>query len=97
MTDEGEGESPQPVAYHGPQAVVGWLHNRLPHGIELRLQTAASAQALERQEIDTTRLLLTRNQALLLASFLLKVSDHSPADVPDATRHGWSRWFRRRD
>jgi hypothetical protein len=79
-----------------PGAVIGWIHHPLPHGIALEVQTAASAAALDGGRVDTARLVLTRNQALLLASFLLRVTGHSAADVPDARRRGWRRWLGRR-
>lgn len=79
----------------GPQAVVGWVHHPLPQGIELQVQTTPSAFALDNHQIATTRLVLTRNQALLLASFLLNVTGHSAEDVPDQTRSRRLRWFRR--
>lgn len=86
-------EAPRRV---GPQAVVGWVHHDLPHGIELRVQTASSAFALDNAEVATTRLVLSRNQALLLASYLLNVTGHSPADVPDQSGSRWTSWLKRR-
>lgn len=80
----------------GPQAVVGWVHHPLPKGIELEVQTTPSAQALDNQQIATTRLVLSRNQALLLASFLLNATGYSEADVPKRSVSRWPRWFRRR-
>ena len=80
----------------GPQAVVGWVHHPLPHGIELQVQTASSTFALDNDQVATTRLVLSRNQALLLASYLLNVTGHSPGDVPDQARPRWPRWLRRR-
>ncbi|MCP3736509.1 hypothetical protein M9979_16710 [Sphingomonas sp. RP10(2022)] len=87
-----DGTAPDPA----PQAVVGWVHRPLPQGIELQVQTTPSAFALGEDRVATTRLVLTRNQALLLASFLLRVTDHSAADVPDDHRPRWGRWFRGR-
>jgi hypothetical protein len=80
----------------GPQAVVGWVHHPLPKGIELEVQTTPSAQALDNQQIATTRLVLSRNQALLLASFLLNATGYSEADVPKRSVSRWPRWFSRR-
>ena len=87
---------PDVAPHSGPQAVVGWVHHPLPQGIELRMQTTASVFALENQQIATTRLVLTRNQALLLATFLLKVTGHALDDLPEQRRSFWSRLFRRR-
>ena len=87
---------PDVPPHSGPQAVVGWVHHPLPQGIELRVQTTSSIFALENHQIATTRLVLTRNQALLLATFLLKVTGHAPDDVPEQRISLWSRLFRRR-
>lgn len=95
MTGPSDRTHPDAPGRAGPHAVVGWTHSPLPHGIELTLQAAASSFALENQQIAETRLVLTRNQALLLARFLLQVSGHDATDVADA-RPLWARWFRRR-
>lgn len=79
-----------------PHAVVGWVHHPLPNGIVLQLQTTPSAFALHNADVATTRLVLSRNQALLLASYLLDATGHSPADVPDRARSRWPRWLRLR-
>lgn len=80
----------------GPQAVVGWVHHPLPKGIELEVQTTPSTLALDNHQIATTRLVLSRNQALLLATFLLNATGYSEADVPKRTASRWLRWFSRR-
>lgn len=79
-----------------PQAVVGWLHRPLVHGIELQVQTTPSTFALENQQVATTRLVLSRNQALLLARFLLDVTGHVAEDIPIKPRSRWARLFGRR-
>ncbi|CAN5255471.1 hypothetical protein BH10PSE12_BH10PSE12_05230 [soil metagenome] len=56
------------------RALVGWTHATLPHGIDLRVQCAVSSAALENQEIEVQHLLMTRNQALLLAKYLLDIT-----------------------
>jgi len=94
--DDGASAGPRPEARNRAGAVIGWVHHPLPHGIALEVQTAASAAALDDGRVDTTRLVLTRNQALLLASFLLRVTGHTADDVPDARRPAWRRWFSRR-
>jgi hypothetical protein len=56
------------------RALVGWTHAALPHGVDLRIQCTASTVALEHQQVETQHLLMTRNQALLLAKYLLDVT-----------------------
>ena len=51
--------------------VVGWTHNDLGTSIDLRIQSATSKQALDEKRIDSHHLLMTHNQALLLAKYLL--------------------------
>jgi hypothetical protein len=51
--------------------VVGWTHHDLGSSIDLRLQSAQSKQALDNHEVDSHHFLMTHNQALLLAKYLL--------------------------
>lgn len=59
------------------QALVGWTHAALPNGIDLRVQCAPSSRALENEEIEVQHLLMTRNQALLLARYLLEITNQT--------------------
>lgn len=79
------------------RAVVGWTHRRLPNGIELTVQSAASTAGLENGRIVAAHLLLTDNQALLLARYLLVESGHGVADLhlPERRRRWWWRWLGR--
>ena len=69
----------------GPRAVIGWVHHALPHGVELRIQSARSSEALREGAIETSRLVMTRNQALLLARSLLQATDQM-LDEPQRPR-----------
>ena len=51
--------------------IVGWVHHPVGNGIDLALQSAVSAEALARDEVNTHHFLMTRNQALLVANYLL--------------------------
>ncbi|MBK9004606.1 MAG: hypothetical protein IPM67_14285 [Sphingomonadales bacterium] len=51
--------------------VVGWTHNGLGSSIDLRIQSTPSQQALNAGQIDSHHFLMTHNQALLLAKYLL--------------------------
>lgn len=77
--------------------LVGWSHTPCGSGINLKVQSAETQTALARGEIDVHHLLLTRNQTLLLARYLLDATGQT-LDLPSRP-HGWraalSR-FRRR-
>lgn len=51
--------------------VVGWTHNDLGSSIDLRIQSTVSQKALAEKQVDSHHFLMTHNQALLLAKFLL--------------------------
>lgn len=65
--------------------VVGWTHNDLPNSINLRIQSAASNAALRDQQIDSHHFLMTRNQALLLAKYLLEATGQTIPQRPTPT------------
>jgi hypothetical protein len=67
--------------------LVGWTHTPCGSGVNLRLQSASSQAALRNGEIDSNYVLMTRNQALLLARYLLDVTGQT-LDMPDRP-HGW--------
>ncbi|WP_052130107.1 hypothetical protein [Sphingomonas sp. 35-24ZXX] len=60
-----------------PIALIGWTHRELPNGIDLRIECARSRIALENDVIEHRDIVMTRNQALLLARYLLKVTGQS--------------------
>jgi hypothetical protein len=51
--------------------VVGWTHHGLGSSIDLRIQSAVSQKALDGKSVDSHHFLMTHNQALLLAKYLL--------------------------
>ena len=57
-----------------PGVVVGWTHNDLGTSIDLRLQSAHSKQALDEKRVDSHHFLMTHNQALLPAKYLLDMT-----------------------
>lgn len=78
---------------HG--VLVGWSHSPCGSGVNLKLQSARSRVALQAGEIDANHLLMTRNQALLLARYLLTATGQ-PFDMPERA-HGWrAAWSRMR-
>ena len=60
-----------------PGVVVGWTHHDHGASIDLRIQTAISQEALDQKRIDSHHFLMTYNQALLLAKFLLDTTGQS--------------------
>jgi hypothetical protein len=68
-------ENPEPAEHRG--VVVGWTHHDLGSSIDLRIQSAVSQQALDQKQVDSHHFLMTHNQALLLAKFLLDATGQS--------------------
>lgn len=65
-----------------PRALVGWTHLDMPNGIDLRIECARSRIALDNQVIEQRDIVMTRNQALLLARYLLKVTGQTLPEEP---------------
>lgn len=75
--------------------LVGWSHSPCGSGINLRVQSAQSQDALRDGRIDAHHLLMTRNQALLMARYLLETTGQT-LDMPERP-HGWRAvWSRMR-
>ncbi len=72
-----------------PLALVGWTHLDMPNGIDLRVECARSRIALDNDLIEQQDIVMTRNQALLLARYLLKVTGQT---LPEEARPTfWAR------
>lgn len=72
-----------------PLALVGWTHLDMPNGIDLRMECVRSKIALDNDLVEQRDIVMTRNQALLLARYLLKVTGQT---LPEQTRPTlWSR------
>jgi hypothetical protein len=80
-------ESSPPADHRG--VVVGWTHHDLGSSIDLRIQSTTSQQALDENRVDSHHFLMTHNQALLLAKFLLDATGQS---LP--LKHKPSIWHR---
>ena len=78
------GSAPPPEDFG---VLVGWTHRDGPQGISLAMQSAASQAAWAAREIDRRHYLMTRNQALLLARYLLEATGQQ-LDLPERA-HGW--------
>ena len=71
-------------------ALVGWGHLVSGKRLMLRLESFRSKEALDRGDLDDFRVLLTKQQALLLGNYLIKLSEHSPIGQKQGG------WFHRR-
>lgn len=90
------GESGQPTAgerssAHCDGVLVGWAHNEFSGRIGLRLQTARSARSGSPDDVHQHHLIMTRNQATLLAQYLLGVTGQEA--MKPRKRRWWSRLF----
>lgn len=67
----------------------GWTHAKLGSNIELRVQSARSRFALDNNQFETHGVMMTRNQALLLAKYLLDATKQS---LPEPSKCSlWNR------
>jgi hypothetical protein len=71
---------------HG--ALVGWSHQDLNERILLRLESVRSSSEADRNDPDMLRVLLSKQQAAVLGSYLLSVAGQS---APDPAERGWFR------
>ena len=73
--------------------LVGWSHSPCGEGINLRVQSAQTQIDLREGRIDAHHLLMTRNQALLMARYLLETTGQT-LDIPEKPhvwRAAWSK------
>lgn len=80
---------------HGPEdfgVLVGWSHAPFQRGIQLKVQSTCSESA-DPRDIAARSYLMTRNQALILAKYLLDATGQA---LPERPREGrLHRLFRR--
>ena len=75
--------------------LVGWSHSPCGSGINLRVQSAQTQVDLREGRIDAHHLLMTRNQALLMAHYLLETTGQT-LDIPQKPQ-GWrAAWSKMR-
>ena len=65
---------------HG--ALVGWAHLDLGDKLMVNIQTVATADAAKDEAPDVLRVMMTRNQAAILGSYLVGHSGLQPAQRP---------------
>lgn len=71
MAEEVRAPKQSSISRQETGVVVGWTHQDLGSSLDLRIQSATSKQALNEKRIDSHHFLMTHNQALLLAKYLL--------------------------
>ena len=69
---------------HG--ALVGWTHTDLGGKLMVCLESVQTVAAAEQHDPDVVRLLMTKNQAAVLGTYLLRFSGHEPAERPGLFR-----------
>lgn len=63
--------------YEQTGVVIGWTHLNMGSSIGLQIQSTVSQAALAEKRIENHRFLMTRNQAMLLAKYLLESTGQS--------------------
>jgi hypothetical protein len=71
--------------------LVGWTHAEFADKLDLRLQTVPNAEALQRDQVESLHIVMTPQQATLLANYLFTVTGQSPPRPPKRSLIG--RWF----
>ena len=59
---------------------MGWTHADHGESVLLRIETVRSARDAANREVDITRVLLTKQQAIVLANYLAKVAGQELLD-----------------
>lgn len=71
--------------------LVGWTHSEFANKLDLRLQTVQNSTALSQSEIDSHHIVMTPQQATLLANYLFTVTNQTP---PRRAKRGLlARWL----
>ncbi len=69
--------------------LVGWAHHAVGPKLDLTLQCAHSTRSADRKAVDDHHIVMTREQAAVLANYLFKVS----CQTPPKQRSRLARWF----
>ncbi|NOU03470.1 MAG: hypothetical protein HOO94_07480 [Novosphingobium sp.] len=72
--------------------LVGWSHGAIGTRLDLKLQCVQSTRRKERGDVDLHHVLMTREQATILANYLFHLTEQTP---PPPRRRGLARWFGR--
>ena len=69
--------------------VIGWKHRAFARNIHLTVQSTSKPRPTP-EAVDTHHLLMTRNQAMLLANYLMRVTGQEPPSAAAACGKGCS-------
>ena len=71
--------------------LVGWTHSEFAQKFDLKLQTVQATGRHARADVDTFHIVMSPEQATLLANYLFTVTAQTP---PQRRKRGlWARWF----
>jgi hypothetical protein len=70
--------------HHG--ALVGWTHQELGDRLMVKIETVTTVAAAKDHDPDVLRVMMTRNQAAILGSYLIGHSGLRPAERPGLIR-----------
>jgi hypothetical protein len=59
-------------------ALAGWTHSEFSGRIDLRLQTVGSSRCDAPDDVDSHHIVMTKNQAAVLANYLFQISETTP-------------------
>jgi hypothetical protein len=69
--------------------VIGWKHRAFARNIHLTVQSTSKSRPTP-DAVDIHHLLMTRNQAVLLANYLMRATGN---ELPTRRRNLWQRLF----
>jgi len=70
--------------------LVGWKHSPMGARLGLQLQCTQSTRREDARELDLHHVVMTRQQATILANYLFKITEQTP---PRPRRGLLRRWF----
>jgi hypothetical protein len=71
--------------------LVGWTHSEFADKLDLRLQTTRAAGRLAHSDVENLHVVMTPQQAALLANYLFTITQQTPPKPP--RRSLLARWF----
>jgi outer membrane PBP1 activator LpoA protein len=60
--------------------LVGWAHHNFNNRVNLTLQCVQSSRRTDRREIDDHHIVMTPQQAAVLANYLYRISGQTPPE-----------------
>ncbi len=74
------------MAREGYGVLVGWRHEEVGGRLILKIESVRSLEQSERNDIDTQHLVMTHNQAVVMANYLFDLAGQKPAK---RHKRGW--------